>query len=131
MIMLKASLGKCNYIQLICENKTNQYYDVLFVAKNLHHSNSQWKCIYFIRVIQMRPHWEWNFWFISFVSCCDSHKLIQLENFSYATTSQVRILANSDSRHARSCPFSICPGHPSIVWLVSLVVFSCRMVSKW
>ena len=26
---------------------------------------------------------------------------------------------------------SICPGHLSIAWLVSLVVFSCRMFHKW
>ena len=32
---------------------------------------------------------------------------------------------------ARSCPSSICPGHLSAAWLVSHVVFSCRMVSKW
>ena len=31
----------------------------------------------------------------------------------------------------RSCPSSIYPGRPSIVWLVSVVVFSCRMISKW
>ena len=32
---------------------------------------------------------------------------------------------------ARSCRSSICPGRLSIVWLVSVVVFSYRMVSKW
>ena len=32
---------------------------------------------------------------------------------------------------AISCPSSICPGRLSTAWLVSLVVFSCHMVSKW
>ena len=30
-----------------------------------------------------------------------------------------------------SCRSSICPGRLSTAWLVSLVVFSCHMVSKW
>ena len=30
-----------------------------------------------------------------------------------------------------SCRSSICPGRLSIAWLVSLVVFSCHMVSNW
>ena len=32
---------------------------------------------------------------------------------------------------AISCRSSICPGRLSIAWLVSLVVFSCHMVSNW
>ena len=32
---------------------------------------------------------------------------------------------------AISCRSSICPGRLSAAWLVSLVVFSCHMVSKW
>ena len=32
---------------------------------------------------------------------------------------------------AISCRYSICPGRLSIAWLVSLVVSSCNMVSKW
>ena len=32
---------------------------------------------------------------------------------------------------AISCRSSICPGRLSTAWLVSLVVFSCHMVSKW
>ena len=32
---------------------------------------------------------------------------------------------------AVSCRSSICPGRLSIAWLVSLVVFSCHMVSNW
>ena len=31
---------------------------------------------------------------------------------------------------ARSCHSSICPDSLSVAWLVSLVVFSCRMVSS-
>ena len=31
----------------------------------------------------------------------------------------------------RSCPSSICPGCLCTAWLVSIVVFSCRMVSRW
>ena len=31
----------------------------------------------------------------------------------------------------RSCRSSICPDRHSTAWLVSLVVFSCHMVSKW
>ena len=31
----------------------------------------------------------------------------------------------------RSCRSSICPDRLSTAWLVSLVAFSCRMVSKW
>ena len=32
---------------------------------------------------------------------------------------------------AISCRSGICPGRLSTAWLVSLVVFSCHMVSKW
>ena len=32
---------------------------------------------------------------------------------------------------ARSCRSIICPDRLSTAWLVSIVVFSCRMVSKW
>ena len=32
---------------------------------------------------------------------------------------------------AISCCSSICPGRFSTAWLISLVVFSCHMVSKW
>ena len=32
---------------------------------------------------------------------------------------------------ARSCPASVCPGRVYTAWLVSLVVVSCCMVSKW
>ena len=42
--------------------------------------------------------------------------------------SRLACLARSS---ARSCPSNICPGRLSTAWLFSLVVFSCRIVSKW
>ena len=44
----------------------------------------------------------------------------------HATSKLPRLVLSS----ARSCRSSICPGSLSTAWLVSLVVFSCRMVSK-
>ena len=57
------------------------------------------------------------------------HHWAAVESCGWAKASACRLQITLSS--ARSCRSSICPGRLSTAWLVSLVVFSCHVVSKW
>ena len=61
-------------------------------------------------------------------SSLGSHSVPWLGEWPQHAVSKLPCLVLSS---ARSCPSWICPGRLSTAWLVSLVVFSCHMVSKW